>query len=122
LRFYSFVTPGESASHADCAAEYVKCCELHLPAVVPTVKKPRTLPGGVTVKPPVAFWQNVSVFSCPSRPAARVKLVTFPLNVIELDRVVTENVGVAEKATVSELASVACGGWQTSATYPAPYP
>ena len=100
------MTPGESASHADCAVEYVKCWEEHVCAVGPTVKKPWTFAGAATLNPPVAFWQNVSVFSCPSAPAGSVKPVTLPRSVILLARLAVENVGVAEKVTVSELDNV----------------
>ena len=113
------ITPGESASHADCAVEYVKCCEEHLFAVVPTAKNPRTFEGAPTANPPVAFWQKVSVFSCPSDPAASVNEVTLPLKVMRLALFAVERVGVAENVTVSELAIVDCATppeLQTSAT------
>jgi hypothetical protein len=80
---------------------------MHLLGTAPPIPvNPRTLRGAVTVKPPVAFSQKANVFSCPSAPAAKVKLVMLPVSVIRLDRVAAENVGVAEKPTVSVLATV----------------
>jgi hypothetical protein len=80
---------------------------LHFDAVAEDVIdiKPWTFDGAVTGNPPVAFSQNVSVFSCPAVPDPSVKLVIAAVRVIVLYRVAVEKVGVAEKVTVSELAT-----------------
>jgi hypothetical protein len=66
---------------------------------------PWTFEGGVTVNPPVAFWQKVRVFSWPFAPEASVNDVSFAVRMMVLYRVAIENVGVAEDAGASELST-----------------
>jgi hypothetical protein len=93
------ITPKLLAIHAVLLTEYVKVCELHLLKVEPITMDPLKFAGQTNVLPPVASWQTVIVIFCPAAPAAKVELVTLPVNVIMFDRFAAENVGVAENET-----------------------